>query len=115
MSQIGTIDAASREMRQQVELARQRRREREQVDRLVRLTDAIVDELERLNLDEVRRVNGAWRGRLARLFSALPFPYTPWLRAHPSPTEVLDVLFDIQARLLDMKRGRPARAAGRGN
>ncbi|HEY4028515.1 MAG TPA: hypothetical protein VGO86_18965, partial [Candidatus Dormibacteraeota bacterium] len=49
---------------------------------------------------------GDWKQRLAFLFSELPFRYEPLLRAHPSPSEVLDLLFDVQGRLFDMKRRR---------
>jgi hypothetical protein len=68
-----------------------------------------VGELEQLNLDGVERVEAAWKPRLSALFSALPFGYLPWLRAYPSPTEVLDLLFDLQARLLDLKLARAHR------
>lgn len=78
--------------------------QRDRVVRLMRLTDAMVDELEQLNLDGVERVRSQWRTRLTFLFSGLPFEYEPWLRAYPSPTEVLDVLFDVQGRLLELKR-----------
>jgi len=78
----------------------------EHVEELIRLSDAMVDELERLNLAGVARVAYEWRERLAFLFAAVPFAYTPRLRAHPSPTEVLDVLFDLQAPLLDLRRQR---------
>lgn len=111
MTQVGAIDAASREIGLHLEHARQRELECERLESLVRMTDAIVDELERLNLDQVERVNGDWKRRLAHLFSALPFPYSPWLRAHPSPTEVLGVLFDVQGRLLLLRRARSTPSA----
>jgi hypothetical protein len=100
----GTIDEASREICRDLVRARLRSLERARIQHLLTLTDATVDELERLNLNEVERLSGEWRERLALLFAELPFPYIPWVRAHPSPTEVLDVLFDIQGRLLDLKR-----------
>lgn len=103
-SQIGSMDAARREIRRHHAWAHRRHPERERVVKLVRLTDAMMNELEQLNLDGVERVRGEWRTRLAFLFSGLPFPYEPWLRAYPSPTEVLDVLFDLQGRLLELKR-----------
>jgi hypothetical protein len=84
--------------------------EQQRIQRLLQLTDTMVDELEQLNLADVERVGIEWRTRLTFLFSALPFPYLPRLRAFPSPTEVLDVLFDLQAPLLDLKVGRSAGA-----
>jgi hypothetical protein len=103
-SQIGSMDEARREIQRHAAWAGRRHPERDRVERLIRLTDAMMDELEQLNLEGVERVHGEWRTRLTFLFSGLPFQYVPWLRAYPSPTEVLDVLFDLQGRLLDLKR-----------
>jgi hypothetical protein len=103
-SQIGSMDEARREIRRHAVWAGRRHPERDRVVRLMRLTDEMMDELEQLNLDGVQRVRAEWRTRLTFLFSGLPFHYVPWLRAYPSPTEVLDVLFDLQARLLELKR-----------
>jgi hypothetical protein len=106
----GAIDDACREIRRHVLWAEQRHRERERLRQLVRLTDQLVCELEQLNLEDVERVDAGWRRRLELLFASLPFPYRPWLRAHPSPSQVLDVLFDVQVQLLDLKR-KPCLAA----
>jgi hypothetical protein len=103
-SQIGSIDEARREIRRHAAWAGRRHPERDRVERLIHMNDAMMNELEQLNLDGVERVRVEWRARLAFLFSGLPFPYVPWLRAYPSPTEVLDVLFDLQAHLLELKR-----------
>ncbi len=102
----GTIDEASREICRRIVGARRRELPLARIQHLLRLTDAIIGELERLNLEQVERVGAEWRERLTLLFAELPFPYTPWLRAHPSPTEVLDVLFDIQGRVLELKRAQ---------
>jgi hypothetical protein len=114
-SQIGSMDEARREIQRHAARAGRRHPERDRVERLIRLTDGMMDELEQLNLDGVERVQAEWRTRLTFLFSGLPFEYVPWLRAYPSPTEVLDVLFDLQGRLLDQKRlhapPRPRRPA----
>lgn len=85
--------------------------ERERIPQLIRWTDAMIEELEELNLLEVRRVDISWRPRLALLFSCLPFEYRPSMRAHPSPTQIVDVLFDIQAHLFNLKNGRETWAA----
>jgi hypothetical protein len=110
MGQIGALDGTCREIRWHLERAERRELEQQRVQQLMRATDAIVDELERLNLQHVERVDAEWKRRLTLLFAELPFSYTPWLRAYPSPTEVLDVLFEVQQRLLDLKRERAARA-----
>ena len=63
----------------------------------------MVEELEGLNLHDVSRVDFSWSPRLALLFACLPFDYRPRIRANPSPTEVLDVVFDVQAYLFERK------------
>jgi hypothetical protein len=78
--------------------------DRDAVRALIALTDRMVAELEELNLYDVTRVGTEWRPRLAALFAALPFPFAPYLRAHPCPTEVLDLVFEIQAPLLALHR-----------
>jgi hypothetical protein len=105
---IDAMDDVGREIRTWPAGGQRRRPERQRVERLIQLTDTMVDELEQLNLADVERVGSEWRQRLTFLFSALPFPYLPRLRAFPSPTEVLDVLFDLQAPLLELKVGRSA-------
>jgi len=77
--------------------------DRARLPRLIALTDAMLDELELLNLGDVPRVSAEWRERLVQLFVSLPFEYRPRLRAFPSPTEVLDVVFDVQERLFALK------------
>lgn len=111
-NQIGSMDEARREIRQHAAWAGRRHPERDRVERLIRMTDEMMNELEQLNLDGVDRVRAEWRTRLAFLFSGLPFTYVPWLRAYPSPTEVLDVLFDLQAHLLELKRQHAPPALG---
>jgi hypothetical protein len=112
---IGVIDDARRENRRRRLRSWHLHPERERVQRLILLIDRMVDELEVLNLRGAERVGREWRCRLAGLFSDLPFPYLPRLRAYPSPTEVLDLLFDLQAPLLSMKQSQAsaARAATR--
>ena len=63
----------------------------------------MVEELEGLNLHDVSTVDFSWSPRLALLFACLPFDYRPRIRAHPSPTELLDVVFDVQAYLFERK------------
>lgn len=112
MSGIGAMEETCREIwRHHLDWARGHEPARERVERLIELTDAMVAELEQLNLDGVERVEAAWKPRLTALFSELPFRYLPWLRAYPSPTEVLDLLFDLQAQLLDLKLARAHREA----
>jgi hypothetical protein len=69
---------------------------------LVRLTDAMIEALELENLSGASRVGVGWRSQLVLLFASLPFEYQPWLRACPAPTEVLDVVYDVQAHLFGL-------------
>jgi len=78
-------------------------RERVRLDRLLRWTDQWLDELERLNLKEVPRVPQGWRPRLALLFSSLPFEFRPMISDCPTPTEAIDVIFDLQQLILAQK------------
>jgi hypothetical protein len=83
--------------------ARSERSERLRLERLMRWTDRLLDELERLNLSEVPRLSASWRASLAPLFSSLPFEFKPIITASPTPTEVLDVVFDLQQLILSLK------------
>jgi hypothetical protein len=88
-----------------------RRLDRARLPRLIALTDVMLDELEALNLADVPRVSAEWRERLVLLFASLPFEYRPRLRAFPSPTEVLDIIFDVQEHLFALRNeGLPATA-----
>jgi hypothetical protein len=83
-----------------------RRLDRARLPRLIALTDAMLEELEQLeqlNLADVPRVSAEWRERLVLLFANLPFKYRPRVRAFPSPTEVLDVIVDVQERLFALR------------
>lgn len=86
-----------------------RRLDRARLPRLIALTDAMLEELELLNLADVARVSAEWQDRLILLVASLPFEHRLRLRAFPSPTEVLDVIFDIQEHLFALRSdGRPA-------
>lgn len=80
-----------------------RRLDRARLPRLIALTDAMLEALEQLNLADVSSVSAEWRERLVLLFANLPFEYCPRLRASPSPTEVLDVIFAVQEGLFALR------------
>jgi hypothetical protein len=69
---------------------------------LIRWTDAMIEALELENLSGASRVGERWRSRLIVLFASLPFAFQPWLRAFPTPGEVLDVVYDVQAHLFGL-------------
>lgn len=109
---MGRMGVAVEEIVRELAEARLRTLERDRTSALISWTDSMIGELEVLNLRDVPRVSSDWRGRLALLFASLPFEYVPRLNSYPwSPTEVLDVLFDVQAYLFDLKNGRSAASA----
>ena len=75
----------------------------ERVRRLIAHTDAMIEELEVLNLREADRVDARCLVRLDQLVHELPFDHGWSLQERPSPTEALDLLFNLQEGLLAMK------------
>src|SRR5438132_10663820 len=73
--------------------------------RLLERTDAMLTELEMLNLMEVRRTPSSLVVALSALVADLPFDYTPRIGPRPKPTAVIDVVFDIQARIFNSMYG----------
>lgn len=90
------------------ERARAARWDAERVDRSIRAVDVLVEEIERLNLENRSRVPLNWQPRLARLASVLPVECGERLRAGISPLRLLDQVYDIQQELLWMKQGAEA-------
>jgi hypothetical protein len=72
---------------------------------LLERTDAMLTELETLNLMEVRRIPASHVAALAALVADLPFEYTPRTGPRAKPTAVIDVVFDIQAGILKLMYG----------
>lgn len=72
---------------------------------LLKRTDAMLTELETLNLIQVRRAPASWRSELTALVSDLPFEYEPRIKPHASPTAAIDLVFDLQARLFQLMSG----------
>ena len=78
--------------------------ERERALALIKWSDAMIEELELLNLKDVATVSPHLQARLMLFMAALPFEHVPALPASPwSPTELLDLIFDVQGYLFDMK------------
>jgi hypothetical protein len=72
---------------------------------LLERTDAILTELETLNVMEVRRTPEPLRAGLTALVADLPFEYVLRIGPRPSPTAAIDVVFDIQAGLFNLMYG----------
>jgi hypothetical protein len=83
--------------------AREARSNQARIRRLILRTDAMIEELERENLRQVGRASPAWRPRMSLLISSLPADVRPPLGALRTPSEVLDLVYDVQERLFDLK------------
>jgi hypothetical protein len=68
---------------------------------LMRWTDGLIGELEQFNLAGIRVLPATWTARLQLLLRSLPFDYRRKLHAPLSPTQALDLIFDIQSRILE--------------
>jgi hypothetical protein len=75
------------------------------VRRLLARSDALIEELEVLNLREIDQVDARCLLRLEELLRSLPFVCDACAWPPSSPTEALDLLFDLQRGLLAVKNG----------
>lgn len=103
---MGQMRAAVEEMARDRAEARRRTLERERTSALISWIDSMIEELELLNLRDVPKVSADWHGHMAMLVASLPFEYKLCMPEHPSPTELLDILFDMQGELFDLRSGR---------
>ena len=75
---------------------------------LLKRTDWMLNSLEELNLMGTSRVPELSRLQITHLAAELPFTYTLLMSGQPSPTEAIDLVFDMQeALLLFMTGTRP--------
>ncbi len=101
---LGALQVATDAMARDLGQARRRAVERERALALIKWSDAMIEELELLNLKDVATVSPHVQARLMLFFAALPFGHVPALPPSPwSPTELLDLLFDVQGYLFELK------------
>lgn len=99
------IAAAHGEMCMAALQDRKRAMRRARISALIQHVDLLLEELERLNLASRKSVPASWRKRLAELAPLLPFSLDPrWLRPR-STVKAIDVLFEIQLRLMRLRSG----------
>lgn len=67
---------------------------------ILKRTDRMLGGLEELNLLDVPRVPESLRLQIATLVADLPFDYSLLIGAQPSPTEAIDLVFDLQEAIL---------------
>jgi hypothetical protein len=72
---------------------------------LLKRTDGVLDDLEELNLMNVPQIPGSSRLQIATLVAALPFEYKLAMDDELSPTEAIDLVFDLQEALLVFMTG----------
>jgi hypothetical protein len=70
------------------------------VPSLLKRTDRMLGDLEELNLMDVSRVPESLGLQMAALVADLPFEYSLVIGNRHSPTEVIDLVFDLQEALL---------------
>ena len=92
----GPMGLANQEIRDAIDQFATERRAQRRLPALLERTDTILNELESLNLIQVRRTPRALRSDLATLVADLPFDYTPPIGPRPSPAAAIDVVFGIQ-------------------
>ncbi len=101
----GPMRLANQEIREAIDSFAAERLAGRRLPALLERTDAMLTELETLNLMEMGRMPASLVGALAGLVGDLPFEYTPHLGPRPSPTGAIDVVFDIQARIFNLIYG----------
>jgi len=95
----GPLGSANQEIRAAIDAFVEGRRASRRLPSLLKRTDAMLAELETLNLLHVRRAPISWHSELTALVMDLPFEYQPRIAQHPSPTAAIDVVFEIQRGL----------------
>ena len=101
----GPMGLANQEIREAIDSFAAERLGSRRLPALLERTDAMLTELETLNLMEMRRMPASLVGALAGLVGDLPFEYTPRIGPRPSPTGAIDVVFDIQAGIFNLMYG----------
>lgn len=95
----GPMGSANQEIRAAIDAFVEGRRAGRRLPSLLERTDAMLTELETLNLLKARRAPASWYSELIALVTDLPFEYQPRIVQHPSPTAAIDVVFEIQRGL----------------
>src|ERR1700674_1869699 len=101
----GPMGLANQQIRDAFDQSAAERLARHRLPALLQRTDAMLTELETLNLMQVRRAPASWRSEVTALVAELPFEPAPRIRPPPSPTAAVHLVFDIQARLFQLMFG----------
>ena len=101
----GRMGLANQEIRDAMDRFAMQRLGSRRLPALVERTDAMLAELETLNLMEMQRTPAPLRSALTALVADLPFEYRPRIGPRPSPTAAIDVVFDIQRGIFNLMYG----------
>ena len=101
----GPMELANEEIREAIDRFAANRLRSRRLPALLERTDAMLTELEMLNLMEVRRTPASQLAALAALVADLPFEYTARIGPGAKPAAVIDVVFDIQAQIFNSMYG----------
>lgn len=101
----GPMGLANQEIRDAIDGFAAERLASRRLPALLERTDAMLTELETLNVMEVRRVPASMRAALTALVADLPFEYAPPIGPRPKPTAAIDVVFEIQAGIFNLMYG----------
>jgi hypothetical protein len=101
----GLLGQANQEIRAAIDDFAAEQRAGRRLPSLLRRTDAMLTELETLNLLNVMSTPASWRFELTGLVADLPFEYEPRIGHRLSPTKAIDLVFDIQAGLFRLMTG----------
>jgi hypothetical protein len=96
---------ANQEIRDAIDEFKLERLASRRLPSLLARTDAMLTELETLNLLGSKRAPASWREEVTTLVAELPFEYAPVIGQRPSPTAAIGLVFDIQAGLFDLMTG----------
>jgi len=99
-SAVGPLVLAAMEIREADERSETERLRRLYATSLLHRTDRILNGLEELNLLEVPRVPQSWPLHIATVVADLPFEYGLAIKDPPTPTQAIDLVFDLQQALL---------------
>jgi hypothetical protein len=101
----GPMGLANQEIRDAIDEFQLERLESRRLPSLLARTDAMLTELETLNLIGAKRAPASWRQEVTTLVAELPFQYAPRMGQRPSPTAAIGLVFDIQAGLFHLMTG----------
>ena len=101
----GPLGSANQEIRAAIDAFEVGQRAGRRLPSLLKRTDAMLAELETLNLLHVRRAPASWYSELSTLVTDLPFEYSPRIEHRRSPTAAIDIVFEIQRGLFRLMTG----------